>query len=884
MADDEMDCSTTAEGKSSRSDANLPEFEQEDEMEDNSDDSDDSSDDEKAEGEEITALRQFLENSPFHYESHLKLIKALRDIGDLDRTRQARETMSKIFPLTAELWLEWIQDELPLACITEQKKYIRELFEKAVKDYQSVKIWTEYCQYVLDNMEGEDGLEDARAVFERAITSVGLHLTEGVSIWDGYREFEMALYDSYQTMAAGSDLPQVQQKLERQKEKVKSIFRREISVPLIGMQAVFREYEQWLGDEEVLEYVTRGFNKAEAKLETCLPYEEALASATSPKLDEYRSYIAFEMKGGDLARVQCLYERAIVDNCLNYEFWIEYTSYMDTKLNIADVVLPVHERATRNCPWVVGLWCNYLRALERTGQNPEKVQETLERGLSSLSSTAQDSASLWCCFLEYLRRRVGDWEIECQEKDDLKKAYKDGLEYLERNFGRDADSQALILRHKAYVEATKLKNISEAKRIWDSVMPHHNREAEYWLEYIRLLRQVNDNVGCRKVFIRAIQTSNDKPELLCELFQKFEKDEGSLEDLDSAMNKCSTRLKRVWEQKTREYEKAEVARLAEQEANTKKEQAKAEKRAQKKAEMKSKVGKTKRKHEKDDEAGKDREVSEPETKRPFVSKGEEFTKPNEKDLKEAPVEKVHDRSKDPQTVFVSNLTFTVDEEQLKSTFSPLGEINEIRLVRNLQGKSKGYAYVEFKNQSSISAALAIDRQELCGRPMFVSPCVDKTQNPTTFRFPTSLDKCTVFVTNLPFELKSSEIEDVFKVHGKVKQVRLVTNRSGKSKGYAYVEYEDEAGAAAAVLKQDQSTLNNRVINVALSNPPKKQRQEHESRVFRPEGRPGRARTQVQFVPRALKKAPHVDTSQPSPNEEENPKPALSNDDFRKMFK
>ena len=37
--------------------------------------------------------------------------------------------------------------------------------------------------------------------------------------------------------------------------------------------------------------------------------------------------------------------------------------FKDTKLNIAEVVLPVHERAVRNCPWVVSLWCNYLKAL-----------------------------------------------------------------------------------------------------------------------------------------------------------------------------------------------------------------------------------------------------------------------------------------------------------------------------------------------------------------------------------------------------------------------------------------------------------------------------------------------------------------------------------------
>jgi hypothetical protein len=46
----------------------------------------------------------------------------------------------------------------------------------------------------------------------------------------------------------------------------------------------------------------------------------------------------------------------------------------------------------------------------------------------------------------------------------------------------------------------------------------------------------------------------------------------------------------------------------------------------------------------------------------------------------------------------------------------------------------------------------------------------------------------------------------------------------------------QSGAAAAVLKQDQTTINNRVINVALSNPPKKHRQENEPKVHRQEGR------------------------------------------------
>ena len=52
-------------------------------------------------------------------------------------------------------------------------------------------------------------------------------------------------------------------------------------------------------------------------------------------------------------------------------------------------------------------------------------------------------------------------------------------------------------------------------------------------------------------------------------------------------------------------------------------------------------------------------------------------------------------------------------------------------------------------------------------------------------------------------------------------------------------------------------------------------------------RPGRARTQVQFVPRTLKKAPETSTSSTEPGDEATTskieKPKLSNADFRKML-
>ncbi len=47
-----------------------------------------------------------------------------------------------------------------------------------------------------------------------------------------------------------------------------------------------------------------------------------------PKLAEYQAYIDFEMKEGDPARVQIIFERALAENCLVPDLWIKYTMYL----------------------------------------------------------------------------------------------------------------------------------------------------------------------------------------------------------------------------------------------------------------------------------------------------------------------------------------------------------------------------------------------------------------------------------------------------------------------------------------------------------------------------------------------------------------------------
>ena len=63
---------------------------------------------------------------------------------------------------------------------------------------------------------------------------------------------------------------------------------------------------------------------------------------------------------------------------------------------------------------------------------------------------------------------------------------------------------------------------------------------------------------------------------------------------------------------------------------------------------------------------------------------------------------------------------------------------------------------------------------------------------------------------------------MFKIKfGVLKEVRIVTYRNGKSKGLAYVEFENEQFASKALIQTDGMLIGEHQITVAISNPPKR---------------------------------------------------------------
>ncbi|XP_060070147.1 squamous cell carcinoma antigen recognized by T-cells 3-like [Ylistrum balloti] len=887
----------------------------------------DSEDNEGIQNElKVQDLLQKIEENPYMYDSHVELIKILRQMGELGRLRDAREKMSELFPLTEELWLDWLRDEIPLATEETERSKLEQLFERAVKDYLSVQIWLEYVQYSIGGMGLKGGIDRIRAVAERALTAAGLHVTRGAYLWEAYREFENAILAGLLPQPGQVATQEQEDLFKAQHQRVNSLFKRQLSIPLFDMTETYSEYHDWL-QEKLDNYTEQTYKKACTRLDRIKPLEESLESSESPRLEEYRAYIEFELKEGDPTRIQCVFERAIQENSLNSDLWLQYTKYLDEKLKVKSVVLPVYERSVRNCPWCGKLWHKYMLAMERHQEPHDKIKDHCKHWMNMTAG----------------------WDEEHEEELELfRLTLERAVEHLADY--EDGDPFGTLRQYWANIEAKFCKNVVKAREIWNEIMTEgHGNEATMWLEFYKMERMYGNNKHCRKVLTKALNSVTDWPESIVEAYTNFEREEGNMEDYDIAVTKCEAQMARIMERRQQAAEKE--AAIMEQ-----KKQGKSDKKIQKKGQKSTNQQRTNQFHGKqrseadqsqrstgEQSSGvKSRLTDQPEknvedSENVGQKKGEKRKLEESVDFKvppppgfkgpkstsqgpppgfkgpksssmgpppgfkgpkpgsmgpppgykeqsnntsETPAKKAKldsdttgqhggdgDFTADPamqnRTAFVSNLDFSIGEEKLGELFSSCGELTDIRIAKNFKGKSKGFAYIEFKDEFGAMNAIKLDRKLVENRPMYVSKYEEKGKNKAQFRYSTSMERNKLFVSGLPFTCTKDALHVMFGTHGQIKDVRIVTYKSGAPKGLAYVEYTDEQDAAQAVLKTDGMIIGDHTISVSISNPPSRKTplNERDDQVYTPslgsgkketETR-GKARTQLMLLPRSVKK-------------------------------
>ena len=82
-------------------------------------------------------------------------------------------------------------------------------------------------------------------------------------------------------------------------------------------------------------------------------------------------------------------------------------------------------------------------------------------------------------------------------------------------------------------------------------------------------------------------------------------------------------------------------------------------------------------------------------------------------------------------LYVGNLSFSVTEQTLQSTFAPYGTVETVNLITDRDtGRSKGFGFVEMRTDAEAGAAIsALNGADLEGRPLRVNEAKPQERRP-----------------------------------------------------------------------------------------------------------------------------------------------------------
>ncbi|CAH9112053.1 unnamed protein product [Cuscuta epithymum] len=700
-------------------------------------DSDSDDDDEAKQSLEIQALQIELSNNPSNYDAHVQYIRGLRKQGDIEKLRLAREAMGAIFPLSPDMWQEWIKDEMSLSSGSEAFQAVQKLYERGVSDYLSVALWCDYLIYVQEHDPSVrscsvDGISKARNLFERALTAAGLHVTEGGRIWELYREFEQAVLFTIE----GTD-PEVR---DKQVQRIRSLFHRQLSIPLADMKNSLLAYKEWEVEQGgnidvnssnldgLPSHVASAYKKALEMLNARLNFEGQISNKDAneaDRLQQFMSYLKFEQSAGDLARTQILYERAVTDFPISCDIWLSYTLYMGKTLKTSRIVRDIHHRATRNCPWSGELWTRYLLCLERNRASEDEQTTVFEKSLQCTFLSIEEYLEVFLTRVDSLRRRMSSTGVGT----DL------GYTMIHDTFQRASDylsphlknTEKLIQMHSywAHLEANLGKQLIAADSVWENLLKFCGSMLDAWKAYISMEIETGQLSKARSLYKRCYSKKfpGTGSEDICHSWVRFEREYGSLEDLDFAVQKVTPRLEelqlfRLQQESKNSWTSSELRENIVQKGTIEKRKplsdAIDERPAAKRRKEKANNSKS------TEEKGKTKAIDLLGAIKMDVVVEEIEQAGTSKKEKEHVSSGKPKQYTDQCTAFVSNLSPKAKYDDLQKFFSDVGGVVAIRILTDkFTGKSRGLAYVDFCDDAHLVAALAKNKQTLHGKNLSI---------------------------------------------------------------------------------------------------------------------------------------------------------------------
>uniref|UniRef100_A0A669ED19 Polyadenylate-binding protein n=1 Tax=Oreochromis niloticus TaxID=8128 RepID=A0A669ED19_ORENI len=163
-------------------------------------------------------------------------------------------------------------------------------------------------------------------------------------------------------------------------------------------------------------------------------------------------------------------------------------------------------------------------------------------------------------------------------------------------------------------------------------------------------------------------------------------------------------------------------------------------------------------------------------------------------------------------VFIKNLDKSIDNKALYDTFSAFGNILSCKVVCDENG-SKGYAFVHFETQDAADRAIEkMNGMLLNDRKVFVGRFKSRKEREAELGAKAK-EFTNVYIKNFGDDMDDERLKEIFDKYGKTLSVKVMTDPSGKSRGFGFVSYEKHEDANKAVEEMNGTELNGKTVFV-----------------------------------------------------------------------
>ncbi|KAK5823056.1 hypothetical protein F5H01DRAFT_333468 [Linnemannia elongata] len=758
--------------------------------------------------EAIATFQTLLEANPNQYEVHTQLIALLKSADMFEELREAREAMNKIYPLSEDLWMDWINDEVNMATSEDEKRHALSLYERATTEYLSIKIWKSYVDYALqeynESKEYQDALEEGEVVvnaqelnkiFKRADKWTGYHIPESHNIWDIWIEFEL------ESLAAQDPA------LPEDVRRVKKMYLDRIAIPHATLEDTFSALSPFITKYEPEEYekTMENCSKINAATRKLLTEREAFEQnlvATGNSVEAFTSYLTYEMRPErrHFARTRTLFERAVAVHCLVPSVWIDYITFLMSMnsqkagydLNPSEV-LSIAERSTRNCPWSGDLWESRFLLME--------IYNRPEQELNALFASALSDATLLASPQELskvLQARCS-YVVRAEKKDEdgktkIRAAFEHAGAVLESVGG---DPYCKFEQFWIEIEAGPLENGDNARAMWTKIESKLKASSESWLARVALEKRLGSPKQVRQIFAKARNAAKqiDWPEKIFEAWLLFEREHGTVSEYKEALTRSRAAMKTV------EHLRAEAAlnsAYVDQSAYVVAEPAAP-------IEEPTPVTTKKRKVSFQDEV---ETFKIPKVESKAKGKGKEKS---DEVAEQTPVKDHSSHSRKPldisagrheDTLFVVNFREDTTAAMLKEMFGEYGTVLRCTMAAPKQGKARYFAYVQMSKPEEAEAALALDGRDVghrLGLQVRISDTNKASRAPPSAKPPLPKEsRHELSVKGLDIDVKDEDLRKLISLYADPEHVYVQRQADAKGGTWANVKFHTEADADAAV--------------------------------------------------------------------------------------